>query len=61
MATESQEGLGENVVLSLFDDSRIRDFFDHTDEYRRAPVGTDFSPTQVICDFLAAGNYVSLP
>ncbi len=60
MATESQEGLGENVVLSLFDDSRIKDFFDHTDEYRRAPVGTDFSPTQVICDFLAAGKYLTL-
>lgn len=60
MATERQEGLGENVVLSLFDDSRIQDFFDHTDKYRRAPIGTDFSPTQVICDFLVEHKYVSM-
>jgi UDP-N-acetylglucosamine 2-epimerase (non-hydrolysing) len=60
MATERQEGLGENVVLSLFDDSRIRDFFEHTDNYRRAPVATDMSPTQTICDFLVEHGYVAV-
>jgi UDP-N-acetylglucosamine 2-epimerase (non-hydrolysing) len=61
MATERQEGLGENVVLSLFDDSRIQDFFDHTDKYRRAPVGTDISPTQTICDYLVDHEYITVP
>jgi UDP-N-acetylglucosamine 2-epimerase (non-hydrolysing) len=60
MATERQEGLGENVVLSLFDDSRIQDFFDHTDTYRRAPVGTDISPTQTICEFLVEQKYITV-
>jgi UDP-N-acetylglucosamine 2-epimerase (non-hydrolysing) len=60
MATERQEGLGENVVLSLFDDSRIQDFFDHIDTYRRAPVGTDISPTQTICDFLVEQKYITV-
>jgi UDP-N-acetylglucosamine 2-epimerase (non-hydrolysing) len=60
MATERQEGLGENVVLSLFDDSRIQDFLDHTDTYRRAPVGTEISPTQTICDFLVEHAYLTV-
>jgi UDP-N-acetylglucosamine 2-epimerase (non-hydrolysing) len=60
MATERQEGLGENVVLSLFDDKRIQDFLDHTDNYRRSPIGTDISPTQTICDFLVERKYIAL-
>jgi UDP-N-acetylglucosamine 2-epimerase (non-hydrolysing) len=58
MATEREEGLGQNVVLSLFDENRVRDFFDHVGSYRREPLGSTVSPTQMICDFLSAQRYI---
>lgn len=47
-ATERQEGLGENCVLSRYDLRCVDDFVENPDRYRRLPVGRVVSPSQII-------------
>ncbi len=51
--TERVEGLGENAVLSRFDENLIDDFVHRYPEFRRAPLTDTASPTEIILDRLA--------
>ncbi len=51
-ATERQEGLGENVVLSNYDPDVIEEFVRDTARYRRPISDEQRRPTQVIVDHL---------
>ncbi len=48
--TERIEGLGENVVLSKFDDKVIEEFVNNYSKYRREIVKEGKAPTQIIVD-----------
>jgi UDP-N-acetylglucosamine 2-epimerase (non-hydrolysing) len=50
--TERKEGLGENVVLSKFNDKIIKDFVENYEEYRRQPLFEKVSPSKRIVDYL---------
>lgn len=47
-ATERQEGLGENVVLSNYDPDVIETFVRNSERYRRPPAFQSACPTQII-------------
>ena len=47
-ATERQEGVGANVVISNYDINIIRDFVTRYQEYARPPVQPEKSPTEII-------------
>jgi UDP-N-acetylglucosamine 2-epimerase (non-hydrolysing) len=49
-ATERQEGLGENVVLSHFDRDVIRRFAADPDVHRRPPLASQWQPSNTIVD-----------
>jgi UDP-N-acetylglucosamine 2-epimerase (non-hydrolysing) len=53
-ATERQEGLGENVVLSHMDPAAVRAFLAAPQVLRRDEHAVDHSPSQVIVDELVA-------
>ena len=53
-ATERQEGLGENVVLSNYDPDVIEQFVRNAAHYRRPISDQQRRPTQVIVDHLAS-------
>jgi len=57
-ATERQEGLGENVVLSLYDDAKVVDFCQHYTRYKRAGVAKSISPTNKIIATLQADGFL---
>ena len=46
--TDRGDGLGENVVLSHYDPSIVRDFVHDPHRYRRRPRGLEFSPSAQI-------------
>jgi UDP-N-acetylglucosamine 2-epimerase (non-hydrolysing) len=50
--TERKEGLGENVVLSKFDDKIIKDFVENYEDYRKQPLFEKVSPSKEIVDYL---------
>ncbi len=51
--TERQEGLGENVIISKFDENVISDFINDPEQYRRKPLLSQARPSekisQVVC------------
>lgn len=49
-ATERQEGLGKNVVLSCYDIAIVDDFVRNYKQYRQKPFSVDFSPSDVVID-----------
>jgi UDP-N-acetylglucosamine 2-epimerase (non-hydrolysing) len=49
-ATERQEGLDRNCVLSGYDDTIINDFVDSTDAYRHAMIRPETSPARIIIE-----------
>jgi UDP-N-acetylglucosamine 2-epimerase (non-hydrolysing) len=49
-ATEREEGLGANVVLSNYDRRVIRDFTLHFDAHRQTPTGNPNRPSDIIID-----------
>jgi UDP-N-acetylglucosamine 2-epimerase (non-hydrolysing) len=49
-ATERQEGLGDNALLSDFDAGRVRDFAQDPEAYRREPISIEHRPSQLIVD-----------
>jgi UDP-N-acetylglucosamine 2-epimerase (non-hydrolysing) len=58
LATERNEGLGQNAVLSLYDDKKVKEFLSNPDKYRTKGLASDFSPTRVIYDSLKSKGYV---
>ena len=53
-ATERQEGLGENVVLSRFEPSIVDTFLHDYVQHRRPPIQVKVSPSAMIVDAIAA-------
>ncbi|OGW42636.1 MAG: hypothetical protein A2132_01665 [Nitrospirae bacterium RBG_16_43_11] len=51
-ATERTEGLGENVVLSNYDDKILEEFIKKYKKYKTDPVMGPESPSKIIVDFL---------
>ncbi len=51
-ATERQEGLGHNTVLSNYDGKVVKDFMDAPEHYRRPPLNIAQSPSELIVDSL---------
>lgn len=49
-ATERQEGLGENCMLSGYDPAHVDRFVENVERYRRAAVDLRVSPSQVIAN-----------
>jgi UDP-N-acetylglucosamine 2-epimerase (non-hydrolysing) len=52
--TERKEGLGENVVLSKFEENVINEFVENYESYRRKPLFESVSPSKKIVDYLSA-------
>ena len=50
--TERADGIGENVVLSAFDDTVIETFLDIFEDLRRPPTALTATPSAVIVDVL---------
>lgn len=53
-ATERQEGLGHNTVLSNYDEAIVRNFMEYPQQYRREPLTLSHSPSAMIIDSLQA-------
>ena len=53
-ATERQEGLGHNTVLSGYDQTIVRSFMEQPERYRRPPLEILQSPSELIIDSLQA-------
>ena len=53
-ATERQEGLGHNTVLSGYDQTIVRSFMEQPERYRRPPLEILQSPSELIVDSLQA-------
>ena len=51
-ATERQEGLGQNTVLSGYDEKTVRAFMANPGQYRREPLQLTQSPSALIIDSL---------
>jgi UDP-N-acetylglucosamine 2-epimerase (non-hydrolysing) len=51
-ATERQEGLGENVILSHYDPTIIATFLENPQMYRRERHFPDISPSSIVVDWL---------
>jgi UDP-N-acetylglucosamine 2-epimerase (non-hydrolysing) len=58
LATEREEGLGYNVVLSKFDDSIVRDFLDEPSKHQGSIADKKASPTGLIIASLRKLNYL---
>ena len=56
-ATERKEGLGENVLLSKFDDDVIDNFVSSYHDFKRDSLKLDFSPTDKIIDYLTSSHF----
>jgi UDP-N-acetylglucosamine 2-epimerase (non-hydrolysing) len=57
-ATEREEGLGQNVVLSRYDKLLVKEFCDNYSSYRREGVSDTVSPTRAIIKTLRSKNYI---
>lgn len=55
--TERKEGLGENVVLSMFDKELIDNFVDNYNDYRREPLFSKIHPSSNIVNYLIKERY----
>jgi UDP-N-acetylglucosamine 2-epimerase (non-hydrolysing) len=53
-ATERQEGIGENVVISRYEMAVVEEFLNHYTRYQRPPVYAPISPSAMIVDSIAA-------
>lgn len=54
--TERREGLGENVILSSFDNDVINSFVNDPEQYRREPVFSHTKPSEKIIRVVCAEN-----
>ncbi len=57
-ATERQEGLGENVVLSYYNETAVDDFMRNFKKYKRAGVDASHSPVKVITKELKKSGFI---
>ncbi|MDF1605223.1 UDP-N-acetylglucosamine 2-epimerase [Nocardioides sp. YIM 152315] len=57
-ATESHQGIGENLVLTQLDPDRLRDFLARWEDHRRPSQLDAFHPTEVIMGSLRSEGYV---
>ena len=48
--TERQEGVGENVVISMYDAEKIKYFVENYRKYRRKPVVPKLSPSEIVIE-----------
>ncbi len=51
-ATERQEGLDKNVILSQLDEDVAKFFFENLDDFRSRPLSLTTSPSKIIVDWL---------
>jgi UDP-N-acetylglucosamine 2-epimerase (non-hydrolysing) len=58
-ATERNEGIGANVVLSGWDLANVKHFLDTYDQLRRPPMSLDVSPSDVVVGDLVRRGYAS--
>ena len=58
LTTERQEGLGKNVILSLYEDKRVKEFLKDPEKYRTKGQASDFSPSAAVLEHLRADRYV---
>jgi len=54
--TERKEGLGENIVLSMFDKKVIDEFVEDFKKYRREPLFAEVHPSEEIVEYLLKFN-----
>lgn len=57
--TERKEGLGENVVLSMFEKDIINEFVNNYKDYKREPLFRKVYPSAQIADYLVREGYGS--
>lgn len=57
-ATEQWEGVGENIVLSMWESSAIQDFLNNYEKMRRPAVIPSVSPTQKIIQDLVERGFI---
>ena len=57
--TESEDGLGENVVLSEWKDDRLRSFLRGYQSFRRNPAEGVQSPSQIVSDDLVSRGFAA--
>lgn len=57
MATEQREGIGENILLSEWRQDRLSDFLADYEQYRRAPIRPEYSPSDIIVADLVSRGY----
>lgn len=60
-ATERQEGLGKNVVLSRFDDDLIGGFVENYKQYDTEPYNITTGPSKLIVDNLIEHGFAKAP
>jgi len=59
LTTERNEGLGKNVVLSYYDDVRVKDFLSKPEKYRTPGLASQISPTELIVTNLRSNKFVN--
>jgi UDP-N-acetylglucosamine 2-epimerase (non-hydrolysing) len=59
MATERQEGIGQNVVLSLYDQATVDAFLKDPSAYRGEEAEKDIKPTEIIVASLRKLGFIS--
>jgi len=57
-ATEQFEGIGENIVLSKWDQGITENFLRHYSDYVRPPMVREYSPTQIILEDLESRGFL---
>lgn len=58
-ATEQREGLGENILLSQWENQRLSDFLTDFERYRRPPARPEHSPADIIVEDLTRRGYTA--
>lgn len=58
-ATEREEGLGKNVVLSLYQAKKVDEFLANHTAYKTEGVSKAISPTKIILDSLKSQNFIA--
>ena len=57
-ATETKDGLGENIVLSEWDSEIVRNFVQNRSSYRRDQISLKYSPSEIAAH--AIKDWISL-
>lgn len=59
LTTERKEGLGQNVVLSYYQQNKVTEFLNDPEKYRTKGLDSTISPTATILNELRKAGYVS--